>query len=159
MLTILNRYVDKNIIYRCTGIVGCLVSTGLYAGGHVESAYAYIRNNTPYTVALHGLQETQFVDKVPQVWYVGPGGTQMLGRLDTLHHMRLTGHFSDNSIIPESLRTMIDVPLPPRQKNKYLLITITLRNNDQWRIDTTYVQEVNTLNGGPSGYGVHVEMR
>lgn len=128
----------------------------LIAGGNVESAYAYVRNYTPYTIALHVLQErilTQWTDKVPQVWYVAPGSMQQLGRVDTLSHVRVTGQFPDNSTVPDSLRSMVDIALPPVQKGKYLLISI-FAANDKWKAEVIYVQDIATYAGGPSGYHV-----
>lgn len=130
----------------------------LIAGGHVESAYAYVRNFTPHTIALHALQETQWTDKVPQPWYVEPGGTQRLGRVDTLSHVRVTGSFPDNSTVPDSLRTMVDIPLPPVQKGKYLLISIFVAN-DNWKAEALYVLDVTTHFGGTSGYHTQTTLR
>jgi hypothetical protein len=128
----------------------------LLAGGHVVSAYAHIRNYTPYTIALHVLQErilTQWTDKVPQIWYIEPNGMQQLGRVDTLSHVRVTGQFPDNSTVPDSLRTMVDISLPPVQKGKYLLISIFV-DNDNWKAEAIYVHDIATYAGGPSGYHV-----
>lgn len=131
------------------------------AGGSVESSYAYIRNFTPYTIALHALQErilAQWIDKVPQVWYVNPGGTQQLGRIDTLSHVRVTGQFPDNSIVPDTLRTMVDISLPPMQIGKDLLISV-FAENDRWKAEAIHIQDLTTYAGGVSGYHTQTTQR
>lgn len=136
-------------------------SSLLQAGSHVESSYAYVRNFTPYTIALHALQEriqAQWIDKVPQIWYVAPGGTQQLGRADMLSHVRVTGDFPNNSVVPDSLRTMVDIALPGLQIGKDLMISI-FTENDRWKSEAIYIQDVTTYAGGTSGYHVQTTQR
>jgi hypothetical protein len=143
-----------NYYYLMTCILLSLQAT-LVAGGHVVYGYAYVRNHTPYTIVLHALQETQWTDKVPQPWFIQPGGMQRLGRVDTLNHVRVTGQFADNSQVPDTLRKIVDIPLPYIPVGNHLMITV-FAVNDMWKVETLPVLTVVTQDGGVSGYSERV---